>query len=399
MDKDVTHPIQKIKALKLRLNPNSHQKQMLNQWAGCYRYLYNKTIALLVNPKNSTLRDKLRLRNRLVTVKSRETKKHNSFYNNKPWLTLCPKAVRQGAVFQACANIKACFSNLRARNIKHFKKPYKTKKRQATHGWSMEVEKQNIHRKGNHLYIFETILGEMRYRGVKQLLKLFDNKMVPAMDCKIQKSAFGEYFLIVPVIKKCKPSPHVFSNPVAIDPGIRKYLTTYAPNSQEAFMMGHRWSTRIMNTLETLDYLYSKKAKGQSVDNQLIIRLRKKVFYLKKELRDQCASFISKRYDLILMPKLDTKNMCLKENRKLKTKTVRAMMQSCHGEFMNCLKAKCEEHGKRLLEVKEHYTSKTCPHCGHLNTCNEVYKCSNCSFCNDRDIVGALNIFLKAVRQ
>ena len=50
---------------------------------------------------------------------------------------------------------------------------------------------------------------------------------------------------------------------------------------------------------------------------RLIKRLRKRVFYLKKELRDQCA-----RYYVVLMPKLDTGSLSIKAGRRLTTKTV-----------------------------------------------------------------------------
>ena len=114
-------------------------------------------------------------------------------------------------------------------------------------------------------------------------------------------------------------------------------------------------------------------------------------------MKHQSASFIAKRYDLVLMPKLDTKNLSMKSHR-LKTKTVRAMLNAGHSKFLESLKDKCWEYGTKFLLVREEYTSQTCPCCGWLNKCNEVYKCQNCNFHHDRDIVGALNIMLKAVR-
>jgi len=244
----------------------------------------------------------------------------------------------------------------------------------------------------------------MRYFGTKQLHKLMP-KEHPEMDCKIQKTKFGEYFLILPVEKTLKPEKKECLNPVAIDPGVRKYLTTYAPNSQESFMMGNRWSTRVTSLLIQLDKMYSERAKKETEESkkkkhaERIKRIRKKVFYLKKEMKDQCAHFLASRYDLVMMPKLETAKMCIKKDRKLKTKTVRSMLQTGHGEFFNKLKEKCLEQGSTFMEVKEHYTSQTCPCCGQLNKCNEVYHCKKCGFKHDRDLVGSLNIFLKAVRK
>ena len=79
-------PKEKIKARKLKLRPTSQQKQILQQWAGCNRFLYNKTIGLLTNKKNKTLRDVFRIRDRLVTITGKHIHTKNSFYNNKEWL-------------------------------------------------------------------------------------------------------------------------------------------------------------------------------------------------------------------------------------------------------------------------------------------------------------------------
>ena len=408
------HPLreEKLKALKLRLCPTPQQKMLLQRWAGCQRFLYNKTIGLLTNPKNQTLRDKFRIRNRLVNVVPRsgkdkgKDKAKNSFYLDKPWLEQCPKTIRASGVFEACENYKACLSNLRAGNIHRFRAPHKTKKREIQAGWSYTVEKQYIHREGNHLKILGSKLGEMKYRSVKQLKKLFQKQISPLHDCKIQKTAFGEYFLVVPRRVVCKPPPQEISNPVAGDPGIRKFLTTYAPNSRESFMMGNRWSTDIMKLLVQLDHLYSEKAKNlwttkkeTVMKERLIRRMRKRVFYLKQELRNQCAHFLAKRYDMVLLPKLDVKGLSGLEKRKLKTKTVRAMLQAGHGAFFQAVKSKCEELGCGFMEVPEAYTSQTCPCCGKLNKCGEVYACKECKYRHDRDMTGALNILLRAVRK
>ena len=87
---DTESPTKIVKAFKLCLKPSKKQKELLNSWAGCSRFLYNKTVAMLTNPKNKTLKEKLRLRNRFVTVQKRQSNLPNSFYNNKKWLLDCP---------------------------------------------------------------------------------------------------------------------------------------------------------------------------------------------------------------------------------------------------------------------------------------------------------------------
>lgn len=411
----------KTKAMKLRLKPSKEQKIMLNKWAGCARFLYNKTIGLLTNKKNKNLRGKYFLRDRLCTIMNGSTGKENSFYYNKPWLKNCPKSIRQGAICDAKSNLQACFTNLKNQNINKFKSPFRSKKNEQLRGWSFGLEKNNVSKKGDKLFIFPTFLKEMKYYSTKQLHKIIQtqeediiktskskkkDKVVctkPGMDCKIQKSAYGEYFLIVPYVCVPKKEQNKCENPVAIDPGVRKFLTTYAPNSRESFMLGNRWATNVTQECLKLDKLCSMHAKEKNVNQReklkaSIKRKRKRISNLKKELQDQCANFISKRYDTIMMPKLEAGKLCIKANRKLSSKTVRSFLNAGHCQFFDKLKDKCWQNGSKFLHVREEYTSQTCPCCGSLKKCNEVYKCGNCGFKHDRDIVGAFNIFLKAVR-
>jgi putative transposase len=413
----------------LKLNPNKEQKLVLAKWAGCTRFLFNKTIAHLTDP-NFNKKNIFNIKARLAVVKN------NNFYNNKEWLQECPSAIRKSAIFEAHSNLKACFSNYKAGNIKKFKPPFRTKKDEKQNGWSLGLERLNLQKQKDHLYIFKNILGEMRYYGTKQLHKLMPD-IHPEMDCKLQKDRYGDYYLIIPYKVIKKPIPKEFINPVSLDPGIRKFITSYAPNSQESFVFGNRWGSIIMEKLISLDKMYSKinkKRKLVRIDKKLqkvkkikiqkikkidfqarketqktkkheikvtkpkIVKLRKKIDNLKIELRNQVANFLSKRYDLILLPKLDVKNLTKKKHRKLKTKTSRMLLNARHSSFFNHLKDKCFEHGTKFLHVREEYTSQTCPCCGQLSKCNELYKCKYCGFVHDRDIVGALNIMLKSVR-
>jgi transposase len=336
----------KIKTRKLKLNPTKIQKQILDEWAGCARFIFNKTIDALTNPKNKIQRlNKFKLRNRLATIKNQKTGKRNNFYNNKPWLEKCLSSVRKSAVYDAESNLRSCFTNLKNQNIDHFKAPFKTKKKEHLYGYSFSIEKQDIKKNQDKLMISK--FGEIRYHSTQQLHKLIKS-IKPKHDCKIQKTAYGEYFLIIPYEVKSRPLPTIFKNPVSIDPGVRKTLTTYAPNEKISYILGDRWTSELMNVLLSLDNLYSKRSKKtsksikeKSLLKEQITKLRRRVYYLKKDFRDRAANFISKQYDLILMPKLNTQDMCDKATRRLKTKTVRNMLSIGHSKIFASIKEKC----------------------------------------------------------
>lgn len=423
-----TNQPQMLKSLKLRLNPNPEQKAKLATMAGCSRFTYNKAVALRL-AEGSTQRSTFRIRDRIVTLQKRGSSSKNTFFHDKAWLLECPKSVRQSAVASAVANVKACFSNLKAKNIKHFSPPFKAKKNETLRGWTIGMDQKNVRKDGDALYVFKDVLGPMRYRGVRQLHKLMPNAN-PIHDPKIQKSAYGEYFLVLsidrtprerkPLGVKLKVSAdgqavslslrvhrEVGVAAASIDPGVRKTMTTYSPDNEESFMMGKGHATKLTSLLVTYDRMLSEVTKvntaltpqQKKAIKASMVRLRKKIFYLKKEFRDQATNFLACRYDVLLVPKLGTKDMTLCAGRKLKTKVVRQMLTLGHSYIFSRLKEKCSEYGTVFLEVKEHYTSQTCLSCGKLNKCGEAYACRSCGFHCDRDIVGAAGIFLKAVRK
>jgi putative transposase len=323
----------------------------------------------------------------------------NTFLQNKPWLQKCPTAIRKLAVREAKSNRQSCFTNLRNGNITHFEDPYKTKKKEIQNGWTISLEKTNVQVKGTKLHIYGSILGEMKYCSTKQLLKLVPGK-TPTCDCKIQKDQYGDYYMVVPVKITPKKKPDVIKQVKSIDPGVRKHATVYS--NTEVTFYGDRWATQITNMTFHVDNLCSRASKATSKTKYVLKkqakRVRKDIHNLKKEMRHQITNDIIKSCDLVLLPKLDTKDLVVRCKRRLTTKTAKQLLAACHGMFYDHIRFKCHEKGKHFLSVPEHYTSKTCPCCGKLNKCDETYKCSSCACVHDRDAVGALNIMLRAVR-
>ena len=421
MDAEGTRP--KLKTMKLRIHPNREQKKQLADWAGCSRFTYNKAVAIRL-AHGSTQKTAYDIRDRIVTLKKRgNDATPNSFFNNKPWLLNCPKSIRFAAVASAVANVKACYTNLNRGNIKQFDAPFQRKKTQELRGWTIGMEQKNVRKDGNHLYIFKDLLGEMKYSSIKQLHKMMPG-IHPDHDIKLQKDAFNEYYLVFSVDWKKKDrkplsvqisvdgdekiSLSIDVNhfaAVSTDPGVRKTLTTFSPERNESFMIGKGHATDMMEMLISYDKKTSLLTKSDSVKERKnikgdMLRIRKRIHYIKKEFRDKTAHFLATRYNIVMMPKLGTTDMSKRAGRRLKTKVVRQMCTLGHASIFEAVRNKCREYGTEFMEVKEHYTSQTCPCCGQRKkTSSETYRCDMCGLSCDRDIVGALGIFLKATRK
>ncbi len=394
---DTKKPTKLKKTLKLRLFPTKSQKEILNRWAGCARYTYNKTLATIKKP-NNTLKNWMHLRNRYVTSKSKNS--INSFFNNKRWLLDTPKSVRLSAVQEVTRNLKSCFTNRRNGNIETFVMNFKSKRKEQKDGWSIGIEKNNVVKKGDMLAIFPKYLGNMKYGRKKQLHKLISGSK-PCYDPRIQRDKFGDYYLLVVMEVSVKQIPKIHNSVASYDPGSVVYLSGYKP-SGEAYLIGKGCDEKLLSLLEELDNLMSLRGKtkghSQEVVKRKIIRLRKKIHNLKAELHNQVNNIVAKNSSLILYPKLDTQKLTLKERRQLKTKTVRQMLNLGHCTAYEKLKNKCLEHGSHLLTVSEAFTTKTCSCCGKLNNCdnNRIFRCS-CGFKAERDINGGLNILLRSI--
>ena len=84
-----------------------------------------------------------------------------------------------------------------------------------------------------------------------------------------------------------------------------------------------------------------------------------------------------------------------------KSKTVNRMIHNfwSYGILTQKLRNKCEEAGFSFNLVNEMYTSQQCPECTHCDKQNrktqQEFVCTNCSYRNHADIVGATNILLR----
>lgn len=63
---------------------------------------------------------------------------------------------------------------------------------------------------------------------------------------------------------------------------------------------------------------------------------------------------------------------------------------------------KAKEHGQKVIKVDPHYTSQTCPRCGHIERANRnkqkhIFCCKNCGYTSNDDRIGAMNLYHKGI--
>ena len=372
-----------IKLRNVKLNPTKEQKLLLRKYEAAARYTYNATVGA-VNGGDKL--NKMSLRNKFVTTKE------NPWMMDKEWLTETPKAIRQQAVFEVVKNFKAAFTNKTNGNIEKFKMTYKKKGRHnAQRPWTLGIEKAVKVDKDDDLVIFPDTIGKMRYYGQ---LPFEDT---PEAECGIHRNAKGDYFLRVPIkvqVKKQRLPEKI----IALDPGVRKFVTGYSPTEDHGFYADKQTDKKILEIQKSID-LVNSQLTSPFIDCVCRRRLRKKKMKLYADLKNvrddfhwKLANMLTVQYDRILLPHLETAKL----SRGLKAKVSRAMLSQSHGLFSQRLAEKCKERGVTLETPSERHTSKTCGCCGMLTNVgsSETFAC-RCGYVADRDLNAARNIYIR----
>lgn len=196
----------------------------------------------------------------------------------------------------------------------------------------------------------------------------------------------------------------VLDKVIALDPGVRTFLTGYDGNSFQEF--GKADIGRIQRLCSHLDKLMGRIASSKNRKQKRCMllaanRLRIRIRNLVDECHKQIANYLTNNYKIILLPTFETSQMVVKGKRKLHTKTARQMLTWGHYRFERHLKQVALKRGVVVINVNESYTSKTCTKCGQTHDKlggSKIFKCPNCGHEHDRDWGGARNIMIRALR-
>jgi putative transposase len=194
---------------------------------------------------------------------------------------------------------------------------------------------------------------------------------------------------------------------IALDPGVRTFMTGF--DGSEILEIGKYDIGRIYRLCRHLDKIMSmiSTSLGRSFKRyrfklrKAAAKIRIKIKNLIFELHKKAANYLATKYKMIFLPTFETSQMVKKGKRKLATKTARAMCTLSHYKFKQTLKHQASKYGSVVVDVTEEYTSKTCSKCGHVHTklgSNKKFKCPACGHSLGRDLNGAFNILLKALR-
>ncbi|NEO17875.1 MAG: transposase [Moorea sp. SIO4A1] len=355
------------KSKKMRLFLNPEQRTLVRQWFGVSRYVFNKTIKIL----------------QVGIVKANWKAIKTDILNDLPeWCKVVPYQIKSIAIKDACTAVREAkkkykkTSQINRVRFRSRKNPIQ----------SCYIPKSAVSVAG----IYHTKLGKITYtEGLPDDI----------CDCRLTSNN-GNYYLVVPY-KVTKNKTENQGRVVALDPGVRTFITFFSETS--VGKIGDGDFSRIQRLCQHLDNLMSRISKSKGGQKR---RMRKaarrmviKIQNLINELHHKTARFLVDNFDVILLPTFETAQMSKKGNRRIRSKTVRNMLNFAHYRFKEFLKHKAQETGKIVVDVCEAYTSKTVSWTGELVNIggSKIIKSKVDGRTMDRDINGARGIFLRAL--
>ena len=355
-----------MKSRKIRIYPTAKQRQILRQWLGTSRYVYNQTIEYLRQPET---------RANWITIKKWLLK------SLPDWSAKVPFQIKSIAVKDACKAIKNCKAKFKKT------KQYCEAKFRSRHDKRQTIYIPKSALKPEH-GVYYTILGD---------LKTYEKFPEPKGDCRLTYQS-GRWFISVPAEIMMKPENQ--RRIVSVDPGVRTFITFYSPES--CGKLGNEDFSRIQRLCHWLDNLISRMSKAERKQRykmrKAADRMRWKIRDLIDEIHHKAALFLVKNFDIIIIPKFETSQMSKRKTRKIKSKSVRSMLTFAHFRFQEFLRSKAMEYGKRVIAQDEAYTSKTCSWNGIIKNIGGAKTIRDGEIVMDRDYNGARGIFLRALR-
>ncbi|WP_372371592.1 RNA-guided endonuclease InsQ/TnpB family protein [Candidatus Uabimicrobium sp. HlEnr_7] len=349
--------------------PNKKQRQLLRNWFGCARFVYNKTIHYLKQP--NTTASWMKIKKQILDDLSE-------------WSKETPFQIKSIAIKDACKAVQ------------------NAKKKFAKTGKVQEVKFKSRKKRDECIYIPKSAVKQDSFYK-RKMGKLLLREVVGKayFDCRVVFQQ-GRFFLVKPEGKPVMKPENQRSDIVALDPGVRSFQTFYTKHSCGKVGCGD--FGRIVRLCHHLDQLTSRISKAKSRRKKRMKkaadRMRWKIKDLISEIHHKTANFLCKHFEIIIIPPFETSQMVLRSKRKIRSKTVRAMLNWSHFKFKNTLKSKAELLSSIVIEQNEAYTSKTCSSCGYVKENIGGHKFFNCSSCKkriDRDFNGARGIFLRAL--
>ena len=371
-----------LRAIKIRLYPNTTQEQTLNKVLGCYRFVYNQMLALKQNAYN---RDKSNLGLCELSKFFHGTLLKKDEYS---WLKEQNTKVMKQAIRQMLTAYDGFF-----KLGKGFPK-FKSKHDNNSALFPYEAISKSNSFETRHISLTKS-LKHIKFHCSNLYFERLQRYKDNIKSATLSKTKSGKFYLSVLLSmneEEFKQFRHT-GNRVGIDLGVKDFVIT---SDGQVFENKHFFKES-ENRIKKLQRQLSKKVKGSSNRNKARIRLAKAFEHLTNQRIDYIHNVVNsllRTYDYVFMENLNVQGM-LKNHHLAK-----AIQELGFYTFKNTLKNKAILNNKFVIEVDRWLaSSKKCHCCGYvyknLTLGEREWICPVCGEHHDRDINAAMNILIE----
>ena len=374
-----------LRATKIRLYPNKTQEQTLNKVLGCYRFVYNKMLALKQEAYN---RDKSNLGLCELSKFFHGELLKKSEYS---WLKEQNTKVMKQAIRQMLSAYDGFF-----KLGKGFPK-FKSKHDNNSALFPCEAISKSNTFETRHISLTKS-LKNIKFHCSNLYFERLQRYKDNIKSATLSKTKSGKFYLSVLMSmneEEFKQFRHT-NNKVGIDLGVKDFVIT---SDGEVFENKH-FLKQSENKIKKLQRQLSKKVKGSNNRDKVRIKIAKEFEHLTNQRIDYIHNVVNsllRTYEYVFMENLNVQGML--KNHKL----AKGIQELGFYTFKNILKNKAMMNNKFVIEVDRWFSSsKTCHECGYvyknLTLSEREWTCPICGEHHDRDLNAAVNILMEGQR-
>jgi putative transposase len=372
-----------LRAVKIRLYPNSTQATQINKLLGCYRVVYNQCL----NRKIKSYEENKVSENRttLGHFIHHELLKDDNF----SWL----REQNTKVLKQAVIDMLNAYKNFFEQHTGYPKFKSKKDNKQSCRFELGAISRRNVY---TDYKLSLANIKNVKFRCNKKYAEYLQKNRDNIRQTTLTKLPCGEYYLSILADGNLTHNVRESHHTVGIDLGVKDFVVT---SDGEVFDNLH-FKKNESKKLIRLQKQLSRKQIGSNNRNKARVKLAKaykKINDKKQYYLHQVSNYLIDENQIICMENLNVKGMV--RNHKLAD----SIQEVNLGEFRRMLEYKAQWYGRKIVFVDRFYpSSKTCNECGYVNKrlklSDRVWICPDCGKIIERDYNAALNIRDEGIR-
>ena len=372
-----------LRAVKIRLYPNSNQATQINKLLGCYRVVYNQCLSRKINSYNND--------NVTENLSSLGRFFHHELLNDERFVWL--KEQNTKVLKQAIKDMLSAYKHFFEQHTGFPKFKSKHDNKQSCRFELGAISRRNVY---TDYKLSLANIRNIKFRCSKKYAEYLQKHKANIRQATLSKLPCGEYYLSVLVDGDLTHKVKETNSSVGLDLGIKDFVIT---SEGEAFNNLH-FKKSEYKKIKRLQRQLNKKQKGSNNRNKarkVLAKKYKKINDRKQYYLHSVSNSLIDENQAICMEDLNVKGMM--KNHRL----AESIAEMNFGEFRRILEYKSRWYNRQLVFVDRFYpSSKTCNHCGYVNKGLKLndrqWVCPQCGQIIERDYNAALNILQEGLR-